>query len=123
MNSFLIQNFSNYNLTQLEKYKGVKDICQLELGRAKSKRMNEFKNGKKPSTLTSDIKNLYNYYSENMQRVLVCMSDISREILDNELLDPCDDPFWWDMLCSKTTYYKRRAAMVDEFLFYYFDSF
>ncbi|BAW18422.1 hypothetical protein MBVG596_0821 [Mycoplasmopsis bovigenitalium] len=110
------------SLSPLAKYKAIKELCLIEIARAKRKKQLAF-NKKISQSFKEKLNNkhLYDYVSENLQRVLTCMSDANKEILEKDILKPESDKEWWEDICSKTTYYKRRTQMINEFIFYYFD--
>ncbi|MCS4536968.1 MULTISPECIES: MG284/MPN403 family protein [unclassified Mycoplasma] len=111
-------------LTNLQRYNVVSQIAQLELGHAKAKKFAALNAIKRPSRLSDEKKDsLFNYFSENMQRVLTCVSKLNKELIIQLFLIPNEDKKWWEALCSKTTFYKRRKEMVDEFIFYYFSNY
>ncbi|QBF34864.1 hypothetical protein EG856_02995 [Mycoplasmopsis phocirhinis] len=121
----LIQGFAIADgLTNLQRYNVVSQIAQLELGHAKAKRYAAINTIKKASRLSDDKKDsLFGYFSENMQRVLTCVSKLNKEMIIQLFISPNQDKKWWEALCSKTTFYKRRKEMVDEFIFYYFSNY
>ncbi|TQC54061.1 hypothetical protein E1I18_01210 [Mycoplasmopsis mucosicanis] len=103
------------------KFKSVKEICTIELGLAKRRRLEEYNKIFKETHKQPKLKPIYEYASENLKRVLTCMSELSKIILLKEILEPDHSTCWWENLCSKTTFYKRRNSMIKEFAFFYFD--
>ncbi|WP_027120713.1 MG284/MPN403 family protein [Mycoplasmopsis lipofaciens] len=112
----------NYNMSKLQRFKSVKTICQLELGRAKVARHDAFiKKVKNQAFNSRENLTLADYYSEKFTKVLLCMTESNRFILQKEFLEKNNDKFWYEDFMSKTTYYKRRNEAVDEFLYFYLD--
>ncbi|MGY5139198.1 MG284/MPN403 family protein [Mycoplasmopsis gallinarum] len=111
----------NSNLTDLNKYKSVASICQLEIARSKVAKqenlINEYKNSKREDKPLSD------YFSEHFKKTLLCLSDLSKLIIQEEFLNGLHkkENCWFETYFSKSTYYKKRKQAIDEFLFYYLD--
>ncbi|QSF13469.1 MG284/MPN403 family protein [Mycoplasma sp. Mirounga ES2805-ORL] len=111
----MIADYVYYATSNIEKYKGVKAICRIELSKAKANwHTTHFQNlNKKHST------NIEDYYSENFSKTLACLTDLSKKIIIEEFLRKNKNQFWYEEYFSKSTYYKRRSEAIIEFLSLY----
>ncbi|VEU77168.1 MG284/MPN403 family protein [Mycoplasmopsis columbina] len=110
-----------HNMSNIEKYKSVENICFLELSKSKSQRWDALKNSYSELQNKDEYK-LNKFYSNNFSKVLACLTDISKMIIENEFLNNNKNKSWYLLYFSKTTYYKYRNNAIDEFLFYYLDN-
>ncbi|VEU75691.1 Uncharacterised protein [Mycoplasmopsis maculosa] len=101
-----------------EKYKIVQTICNLEINKLKINEMN--KNG---ITITS-LDQINNYKLNKIHgRIKDTISKLNYAnkiiLLNDFIFKNENNKFWYEEFFSKSTYYKKRAEAVEEFLFYF----
>lgn len=118
MTSTISQFASQYQMSNLQKYRSVETIINMEKAIFLKNRQEDFieKYYKKNVNSRSN-----NYFSDKFKRVYNCLSGVSQLIIKNEFMKQSENKLWYQDYFSKSTYYKNRKNAIDEFLIYYLD--